>query len=127
MKLKPFDLSMADDMSMYDHLPYQRDSDRCNAGALALYSGNVVKYYRCSFGEILDLADMDDLAVKKIQEYLKRERERLAALETSEPEVIDTFAEDEDEDGLSAEQLQSLVGDKPKKKSFLGDYDYEDY
>lgn len=126
MKLKPFDLSLVDDMSMYDNLPYQRDSDRCNAGAIAMYSGNLLKYYRCSFGETLELNDMDELAAKKIQEYIKREKERMALSQVSESEVIDSFV-DEDNDGLSDEQLQSLVGDKSKKKAFLGNYDDEDF
>ncbi len=126
MKLKPFDLSMADDMSMYDNLPYQRDSDRCNAGALALYSGNILKYYHCSFGEVLELNNMDDLAAEKIQNYLKQEKERLASLESDKIEVIPTFTDDEEENGLSMEQLQSLVGDRPSKKGFLGNYDDED-
>ena len=125
MKLKPFDLSLVDDMSMYDHLPYQRDSDRCNAGALALYSGNVLKYYQCSFGETFELNDMVELAAEKIQNYLEREKERLSTLSSEEAEVVTTFTDDEDE--LSDEQLQSLVGDTSRKKRFLDAYDDEDY
>lgn len=126
MKLKPLDFSLIDDMSMYDHLPYQRDSDRCNAGAIALCSGNVLKYYRCSLGEVFELTDIDDLAAIKIKEYVKREEERLAAAnETSE--VIDTFDEEDSGEELSDEQIASLLADKPKKKALLGDYDDEDF
>ncbi len=123
MKLKPFDLSMGDDMSMYDNLPYQRDSDKCNAGALALYSGNILKYYRCSLGEVLELNDMDNLAVLKIQDYLKREQERLFS---SEIDNMDVIFNEEDEDGLSMEQLEQLVGNNAHRKSFLDNYDDED-
>lgn len=127
MKLKPFDLTLVEDMSMYDHLPYQRDADRCNAGAIALYSGNVLKYYRCSLGEVLEFADMDELAAVKIGEYIEREKERLSAFEEAS-EVIDSFDEDDyTEEGLSDEQLAGLLSDKPKKKALLGDYDDEDF
>jgi len=127
MKLRPFDLSMIEDTSMYDHLPYKRDAERCNIGSVALYSGNLLKYYRCSFGDTLELTDMDELAIEKIQEYIEREQERLASLE-AEPEVLDSY-EDEypDVNELSDDQIASLLGEKPKKKAFLGDYDDEDY
>ena len=123
MKLKPFDLSMGDDMSMYDNLPYQRDSDKCNAGALALYSGNILKYYRCSLGEVLELNDMDNLAVLKIQNYLKREQARLSP---SDINGIDVISNDEDENGLSMEQLEYLIGDNAHRRRFLDNYDDED-
>ncbi len=125
MKLKPFDLSMIEDTSMYDHLPYKRDAERCNIGSVALYSGNVVKYYRCSLGDTLELADMDELAVEKIQNYIKREKERLASFE-SEPEVIDSYDDEYNSNELSDEQIAGLLGDKPKKKGFLGNYDDEE-
>ena len=73
MKLRPFDSSMIEDTSMYDHLPYQRDADICNIGSVALCSGNLLKHYRCAFGDTLELTDMDKLAVEKIQEYIERE------------------------------------------------------
>ena len=127
MKLRPFDLSMIEDTSMYDHLPYQRDSERCNIGSVALCSGNLLKYYRCTFGDAFELTDMDELAIEKIQEYIKREQERLAPLE-EEPEVVDSYEEDYAEGNeLSDEQIAGLLSDKPKKKRYLGNYDDEDF
>lgn len=125
MKLKPLDFSMGDDMSMYDKLPYKRDSDRCNAGAITLCTGNILKYYRCYFGEILKLDNIDDLASVKIQEHLKEERKRLASLQSDETDVVDTFIDDT-EDGISIEQIQSLIGEPSPKRSFLSNYDDED-
>jgi hypothetical protein len=44
-RLRPYDSTLEDNLSMYDRLPYCRDSDLCNKEALALISGNVIKYY----------------------------------------------------------------------------------
>ena len=127
MKLRPFDLSMIEDTSMYDHLPYKRDSERCNIGSVALYSGNVVKYYRCSLGDVYELTDMDELAVEKIQEYINRERARLTEMDDA-PGVVDSYEEEfYDSNELSDEQIAGLLGDKPPKKSFLGDYVDDEY
>lgn len=126
MKLKPLDFSMIEDTSMYDQLPYQRDSDRCNAGAVALYSGNIVKYYRCSFGNAIELTDMDTLAAVKIKEYTEREKERFSSV-GEETEIIDFAEETAAAEGLSEEQLDELLADKPKKKALLGEYDDEDF
>ena len=125
MKLRPFDLSMIEDTSMYDHLPYQRDADICNIGSVALCSGNLLKHYRCAFGDTLELTDMDKLAVEKIQEYIEREQERLG-LSGEEPEVVDSY-EDDYNDELSEEQIASLLSEKPNTKRFLGNYDEEDF
>lgn len=127
MKLRPFDLSMIEDTSMYDHLPYKRDSERCNIGSVALYSGNIVKYYRCAFGDTLELSDMDDLAIEKIQEYIKREQDRLSP-QDEEIDVVDSYDNEYgDVNELSDEQIAGLLDDKPKKKAFLGNYDDEDF
>ena len=127
MKLKPFDLSMGDDMSMYDNLPYKRDSDKCNAGAIALYSGNILKYYHCSLGEVLELNDMDNLAVLKIQAYLKQEQKRLSSTYMDNVDVIpNENYQDEYEDEFSMEQLEQLVGNNGHRRNFLDNYDDED-
>ena len=127
MKLKPFDLSMIEDTSMYDHLPYKRDSERCNIGSVALCSGNLVKHYRCDFGDTFELTNIDDLAIEKIQEYIKREQERLASSNEA-PEVVDSYEEEySGSNELSEEQIAGLLGDKSNKKRFLANYDDEDF
>ena len=35
-------------ITMYDHLPYQRDSDYCNAEKIGLSTGKIIKYYLCN-------------------------------------------------------------------------------
>ena len=118
---------MGDDMSMYDNLPYQRDSDKCNAGALALYSGNILKYYQCSLGEVLEITDMDKLAVTKIQAYLKREQERLSSYTAHQNDVEVIPNENYDyEDEFSMEQIEQLIGNNGHRRNFLDNYDDED-
>ena len=78
---EPYDSSLEDNMSMYDKLKYKRDADLCNASALALNSGNLVKYYRCSYEtESREIATHDSefkqIAVKHIQTQEKEEQER---------------------------------------------------
>lgn len=42
-----YDTSLDYHVTMYDQLPYQRDSDYCNIEKVALYSGRIIKYYLC--------------------------------------------------------------------------------
>ena len=123
MKLRPFDLSMIEDTAMYDKLPYQRDAERCNIGSVALCSGNVVKYYRCNYGDVLELTDMDELAIKKIQQYIEREQERLHVDET-DSEVLDDYKDEYiDENELTDDEIAALLADKAKRAAFVDDED----
>ena len=40
-----YDTALDFHITMYDNLPYQRDSDYCNAEKLGLISGQVIKFY----------------------------------------------------------------------------------
>ena len=78
---EPYDTSLEDNMSMYDKLKYKRDADLCNASTLALNSGNLVKYYRCSYEmESKEIGTHDSefkqIAVRHIREQEKAEQER---------------------------------------------------
>lgn len=78
---EPYDTSLEDNMSMYDKLKYKRDADLCNASALALNSGNLVKYYRCSYeAESKEISTHDSefkqIATKHIREQEKEEYEK---------------------------------------------------
>ena len=110
VKLRPFDLTLVEDTSMYDNLPYQRDPSLCNADAIAIESGNVLKFYRYKVGDNYSLTDMDTLANKKIQEYQKRESERLAEISKENIEVIST--EEASENRLTDDELQELLVDQ---------------
>ena len=66
-------------ITMYDHLPYQRDSDYCNAEKIGLSTGKIIKYYLCNNEtEPLTINNHDD-------EF----DELFEVLELDEPEVPD--------------------------------------
>ena len=110
VKLKPFDTSLVEDTSMYDNLPYKRDPYRCNADAIALESGNVLKFYQCKLGDTYKLTDMDTLADKKIHEHQEKESERLAEISKENIEVIS--AGESSNNHLTDDELHELMEDK---------------
>ena len=60
-------------ITMYDNLPYKRDSEFCGAQQIALYSGHVIKYYLCINNEdTFKINNHDD----NIQEILSNERKK---------------------------------------------------
>jgi len=50
---KPYDISLYNQgqFSMYDNLPYVSNKEICNKDNLKLFSGNIIKYYRCLMKE----------------------------------------------------------------------------
>lgn len=92
-------------IDMYDHLPYQRDSDICNASTLALYSGHIIKYYLCNNQEEEFRIDNHD---DQIEQILQKAREEAALrnLPEQEDEVLDVPTED-----ITEEQIQTLLED----------------
>lgn len=103
---KKYDGSLDYGIEMYDNLPYKRNSDVCNEGAVALYSGHIIKYYLCNNEEKAYLIDNKD---DEIQSILRRAREEAKKRQTddAEPEVIGDPTE------LTDEQLQALTADQP--------------
>lgn len=72
---QPYDATLEENMSMYDKLPYKRNEDMCNASALALESGNLIKYYRCAEIDSIDIQTQDEhfsaIVAAHIQAYEK--------------------------------------------------------
>lgn len=102
-----YDGSLDYGIEMYDHLPYKRNSDVCNAGAIALYSGHIIKYYLCNNEEeVYPVDNRDD----EIQSILQRAREQAMQLQTApeEPEVIGDPSE------ITDEQMQALTVEQPE-------------
>lgn len=48
-RLSHYDTSYEYDLSMYDHLPYKRDSEQCNRDTVRLVSGNVYRRSNYNF------------------------------------------------------------------------------
>ncbi len=91
-------------ITMYDNLPYQRNSDVCNASTLALYSGHIIKYYLCNNqSEAFSIDNRDD----QIEEILQRIRLE----EESRHQVPPTQEFIQDSSEITEEQIQSLLED----------------
>ena len=112
-----YDSALDYGIEMYDQLPYQRDSDVCNASALALYSGHIIKYYLCNNQtEEFPINNKDD----EIEEILLQIQQQEAFRQRSEQEdeVLDTPTED-----ITPEQIQNLLTDSGDIPEELPDND----
>ena len=103
-----YDASLDYGITMYDRLPYQRDSDVCNDSTRALFSGHVIKYYLCNNTETAFAVDNQDDKIEQIlQKVQQEEQARLASIishqETDSPEAST--------DTISDEQVQTLLED----------------
>lgn len=92
-------------ITMYDNLPYKRDSEFCGAQQIALYSGHVIKYYLCINNEdTFKINNHDD----NIQEILSNEsKKQLKKISEKESEVIDN----DNPNGITQEQIKTLLDD----------------
>ncbi len=104
-----YDGSLDYGIEMYDNLPYKRNSDVCNEGAVALYSGHIIKYYLCKNEKDAYLIDNKDDEIQLILHRASAETEKLRK-ESSEPEVIE-----ETDTELTDEQLQALTTEQPSE------------
>jgi hypothetical protein len=98
-KLKPFDNTLLDDLSMYDKMPYSSNYDLCNSNTVRLESGNLLKSYRVSEKEPY-IIKQDE---KRFHVYQAPTKD---ATEEQESE-----AHLDDSESLTAEQLESLLAD----------------
>lgn len=92
-------------ITMYDNLPYKRNSEFCGAQQIALYSGHVIKYYLCINNEdTFKINNHDD----NIQEILSNEsKKQLNKISEKESEVIDN----DNPNGITQEQIKTLLDD----------------
>lgn len=100
-----YDGSLDHPISMYDLLPYQRDSDYCNAEKLTLQSGSIIKYYLClNQMEACPINNHDDEIESILAEIQTQELQRIQA-EPAEP------VNPKPQDGITPEQIQTLLED----------------
>lgn len=103
-RLRPYDSSMEDNLTMYDDIPYERDTDLCNQKTITLHSPNMLKYYSYEINQsTYQVPNQDDLFVKKLEDM----RQRLASAQ-SQPESAG------EKDVITQEQIQELVEDYDK-------------
>ncbi|MCR5792741.1 MAG: hypothetical protein K6G65_06200 [Lachnospiraceae bacterium] len=118
-KLHPFDQSLNFDASMYDNLPYKRDITLCNADTVALWSGNIFKFFRCTEAEPILLDDVDARAREKITEFMQKEELRKA----EEAAKLQAKAEPEAAEG---EEIEAAVPDEEDAGADLAEGSDED-
>ncbi|MCH5267998.1 MAG: hypothetical protein J1E62_06615 [Lachnospiraceae bacterium] len=93
-------------ISMYDKLPYKRDSDYCNAEHIGLTCGKIIKYFLCLNQMEGFLVDNHDEEIQQIlAEVQRREQERLLALKSKADAV-------EASDEITEKQIQTLLEDQ---------------
>jgi len=101
-----YDTALDFHVTMYDKLPYQRDSDYCNAEKLALISGRVIKYYLyCNQPEKFLIDNKDDV----IDEILAN-----AAIEEKKYHLqkAGSAASITNKEQVTPEQIQTLLDDQ---------------
>lgn len=99
-------------ISMYDKLPYERDSDYCNGEHVGLTCGKIIKYFLClNQMEEFQVDNHDEEIQQILAEIQRREQERLQAAK-NKPEI--TGSPDE----ITEEQIQTLLEDQePEEES----------
>lgn len=116
-----YDTALDFHVTMYDKLPYQRDSDYCNVEKLALISGRVIKYYLYYYNqpETFSIDNKDDiidniLANAAIEEKKYHLQKASAAAGIAEKEEV------------TSEQIQTLLDDQENASFDDAEYDYDD-
>ncbi len=110
-----YDTALDFHVTMYDNLPYQRDSDYCNAEKLCMISGRVVKYYLClNQPEAYTINNKDD----EIEEILAKEEAKYV-----EMPALKKISEvsSSDDDAITTEQIQTLLDDNAEASSASSD------
>lgn len=100
-----YDGSLDHPISMYDMLPYKRDSDYCNAEKLTLQSGSIIKYYLCLNQTESCLINNRDDEIESILATIQSQELQRIQEKPAEP------VHDEPQDGITPEQIQTLLED----------------
>lgn len=106
-----YDATLDYGITMYDNLPYERNSDVCNGSTVALYSGHIIKYYLCNNQETCFSVNNRDDQIECILQKI-REEEALRQTEETEPDIS---AEPVPE--ITEEQIQTLLEDSGENLS----------
>lgn len=106
-----YDVHLDYQITMYDQLPYKRNADLCGEQNIAMYSGHVIKYYMCDNKEKQFAVDNHDEQIKAILAKI----EANSVVKPTADDIEDTSANEPD--GISQEQIQTLLDDKPENTS----------
>lgn len=113
-----YDTALDFHVTMYDNLPYERDSDYCNIEKLALVSGRVIKFYLYYYNqpEIFTVDNQDD----KIEEFFARAK---AAPANKHSSRIASAISSSDQVEVTPEQIQTLLDDREDASFAEDDFD----
>lgn len=115
-----YDATLDYHVTMYDNLPYKRDTDYCNVEKVALYSGRVIKFYLCMNQQEKILIDNKDDQIEQILEEIRlAEKKRLANAVTDTVRIADSTE-------VTQEQIQSLLDDNKSLEDFSADEAIDD-
>lgn len=87
---QPYDATLEENTSMYDKLPYKRNEDMCNASTLALVSGNLVKFYRCTYDEPTEIDTQDDKFNSIVSQHIREQEKEIARLHEKFPTLYES-------------------------------------
>lgn len=97
-------------ITMYDHLPYQWDSDYCNAEKIGLSTGKIIKYYLCNNEtEPLTINNHDD-EIDELLLHIQLQEQKHAQI-TKEPQPETQQVSDE----ITQDQIESLLADNTEE------------
>lgn len=101
-----YDTALDFHVTMYDKLPYQRDSDYCNVEKIAMNSGKVIKYFLYMNQPEAVLIDNKDEEFEQflLELKMKQQRQRELNDSVSEKEALPS-------DEVTDEQIQTLLDD----------------
>lgn len=103
-------------VTLYDHLPYKRDSSYCN-GKIPVQSGRIIKYYLCNNQEESYVIQNHDDRTEALLQKLRMEQ----AQQIHQEEAM--IEEDSSEDEISQDQIDSLLSDVEMDSDVNSDID----
>lgn len=102
-----YDTALDFHVTMYDKLPYERDSDYCNIEKVALNSGKVIKYFLYMNQPEVAMIDNKDEEFEQYLLALQLKHQKQKALNQDVSSVSDLPS-----DEVTDEQIQTLLDDQ---------------
>lgn len=109
-----YDTALDFHVTMYDNLPYQRDSDYCNIEKVAMTSGKVIKFYLAQHSAEKVVIDNKDETIEEYLMELKLKQQRQIEANRELPAV-------ENSDEVTDKQIQTLLNDRDENESSVTD------
>ena len=99
-----YDTALDFHVTMYDEMPYQRDSDYCNREKVTMHSNSLIKYYVYMFDQISEIDNGDGIIEAYLSELLYDQANQYN-LPSGRHQA------DSGDDGVTEEQIQTLLDD----------------